>query len=754
MNGSLYRTLSAIRCILFFYTIFSILPACTPDTIKVAGFPVNNQPHRQIFPLSGTWKFTTGELQPANLNDDIIQAQHWVDIHVPANWYLEGHDISGVAWYRKHFKIPRQFAGKHFTLKFAGVDYTADVWLNGQHIGFHEGYFQPFSFDVTKDIVFGADNILIVKVDSPLEKPVEDWSLHKRLIKGIFGHHDTRPGGAWSDRAQEKNTGGIWAPADLEIHDIARVDQVQVSPKLNLAEQKATAEVAFQVTSLLNTDLPAQVRLTLKPYNFPSPEGVSKQIEQTLLPGSNKLDIPLAIDNPRLWWPWDHGEANLYSLEIAVLADDKVIDSKSVTFGFREVSYDKEQKIWLINGKRMFLRGTNYIATQWLSEMTPERFGHDIALMKDANINIVRVHAHITGEHFYRLCDEAGVLIWQDFPLQWGYADDKAFHDNAIRQAKEMVAIFYNHPSIAAWSLINEPPWEADWMKYKYRSYTKDHNKLLTEKLYQAVEPLDKTRHVHAYSATAEHPWLGWYTGDWRDYNNPATVDIVAEYGAQALPDLPALRKIFNEDELWPVNDQQWAKWEYHNFQRKETFKNAKVPMGGTPAEFVRNTQAYQAKLIKLAAESYRRQRFNPVSSIFQFMFVEDWPSMNWGVVDYWRTPKAGYYALKQAYQPVLPSIAWEKESFNKSEPARFQLWIINDLLKPFPESRVSYSLRNAKTLLETQILSVDIAADSGRQIKTLQWKNLPAGHYEIAVKVADHDGNTLGINTHEFDIL
>ncbi len=753
MKYPLNRPLRAACQGLFLCIWLLTFTACTPNTIKVEEFQPDSQSERQVIPLSGTWKFKPGDLHSANFYTDGTDDSSWMDIKVPANWYLEGHDISGLAWYRKHFDIPDALSGKRVSLKFGGVDYTADVWLNGHYIGFHEGYFQPFAFDVTDAVIFGKENVLTVKVNSPLENSGEDWSLHKRLIKGVFGHHDTRPGGAWSERGQEKNTGGIWAPVDLEIHDIARIDQVQVSPKINLKQQQGIAEVAFQVALQQDADLPAKVRLTLKPFNFPSPEGVSKQIEQTLLPGNNKLDIPVAIGNPRLWWPWDQGEANLYSLEIAVLANDKVIDSKSVTFGFRDVIYDKNKKVWLINGKRMFLRGTNYIATQWLSEMTAERFGHDIAMMKDANINIVRVHVHITGADFYRLCDEAGLLIWQDFPLQWGYSDDKAFHDNAVRQAREMVTIFYNHPSIVAWSLINEPVWDAEWMKSKYRSYRKDYNKLLTEKLYQAVEPLDKTRYVHAYSATAEHPWLGWYYGSWLDFNKPATTAIVAEYGAQALPDLPALRKIFNEDELWPVNDKQWAKWEYHDFQREETFVDAKVPMGSTPAEFVRNTQEYQAKLIKLAAESYRRQRYHPVNSIFQFMFVEDWPSMNWGIVDYWRTPKSGYYALKQAYQPVLPSIAWEKEHFKQGEPARFKLWVINDLLKSFPESRLSYSLRNAKMLLETHTLNIDIAADSGRQIKTLEWKNLPAGHYEIVAKVEDSSGNHLGINTHKFDV-
>ena len=180
-----------LLCSLFIFT------ACSSKTIKVSAPLGNSFSSRHFIPLAGIWKFKQGDLQAANFYSAEISDHLWKNIKVPANWYLEGFDINGVAWYRKHFKISDQFAEKRITLKFGGVDYTADVWLNGQYIGFHEGYFQPFSFDVTEAIHFDKENLLAVKVNSPLEHHAEDWSLHKRQVKGIFGHHDTRPGGAW-----------------------------------------------------------------------------------------------------------------------------------------------------------------------------------------------------------------------------------------------------------------------------------------------------------------------------------------------------------------------------------------------------------------------------------------------------------------------------------------------------------------------------------------------------------------------------
>lgn len=722
-----------------------------PHSVMLAA---NKEGARQYIPLSGAWKFKQGNLQTANLYEVSIDDSQWSSIQVPANWYLEGYDMSGVVWYKKHFMISSRFKNKRIRLNFGGIDYTADIWLNGHYIGFHEGYFQPFSFDVTESISFTDDNILTVKVNSPLENAGKDWSLHKRLIKGIFSHHDTRPGGAWSNRAQEKNTGGIWSTVDLEIHDVARIGHIKVAPQVNFEQQQATARIEMSIELTQDKSIATSAIFTLKPYNFHSPDIVIKQEKISLSSGKNKIIIPIDVNHPKLWWPWDQGKPNLYRLDVSLLLGDKMIDSTQTIFGFRDIQYDNNKKIWVINGKRIFLRGTNYIATQWLSEMSPEKFGRDISLMKEANINAVRVHAHVTGQEFYRQCDEVGMLVWQDFPLQWGYSDNPKFHQEAKKQAKDMVDVLYNHPSIFAWSLMNEPAWDASWMKYKYANYDNTQNKQLTEVLYQAIVPYDKTRHVHAYSATSEHPWLGWYSGSWLDYNKPTTIPIIAEFGAQALPELTALRHMFSEQDLWPISQQQWDKWNYHNFQKRETFEIAKVSMGNTPTEFVTNTQTYQAKLVKLAAESYRRQRYNPVNSIFQFMFVEDWPSMNWGVVDYWRTPKLGYYMLKQAYQPVLPSIAWEKENFHTNETAEFTLWVINDLHKKFPNAHLLYSLRNEKTLLETNRLDIDIAEDSSEQIKKVMWDNLATGIYELIVKIEDNQNKILGVNHHLFEII
>jgi len=702
--------------------------------------------------LAGNWQFQPTALASVSADSAPREGDAWQSIHVPDNWYRQGKDISGYAWYQRQFDIHPALSGKQIRLVFDGVDYTADVWVNGKYLGHHEGYFQTFDFDIT-DHVRKGKNELRVLVNSPLEK-AQNWSLHKRLLKGIFSHHDTRPGGAWSERGQEQNTGGIWAPVRLEISDGIAIRHLAVTPQKQEGDAwNIHAQIALDSRQGKDSVAPnrtVQVEVILSPENFTGKPQLFRQ-ERKVAAGQSTLALDLPIDQPQLWWPSGHGKPNLYRLKLLITEAGKVIDQRDRVFGFRQVQMDKANEQWLVNGRRLFIRGTNYISTQWLAEMTPQRYDRDVSLIRSANMNAIRVHAHIEAPAFYDACDRNGMLVLQDFMLQWGYSDDEAFAREARRQAADMVNVLASHPSIAVWSLHNEPPWDSPWMKDKYQGYNPEQNRLLDEVLYQDIAALDTSRIVRKVSTTSEHPWIGWYFGQWQDFAAPAAAPWVTEFGAQALPSLAGLKKIFKPEAVWPDTEEKWKEWEFHNFQRHETFDIAQVQQGANIQEFIANTQSYQAKLIQFAAESYRRQRYAPVTALFQFMFNEDWPSVNWGIVDYWREPKAGYEALKTAYQPVLPSIEWSRESYKPGETATLGLWAINDLWQAFPQAQYQMSVVKNGRVITNKTIKLDIAEDSGRKLESLNIERLETGEYAIRVKLVAADGRMLGQNQHTF---
>lgn len=711
--------------------------------------------------LNGEWSLLAAPLKPADiyLPDSPGQKdRQWQPILIPNNWYSAGHDLAGAVWHRRYFDVDKQGLQQQATLYFQAVDYAADVWLNGQYLGFHEGYFSPFAFDVSR-FLQAKNNLLVVRVDSPNEPVGKVWSLHKRLIKGVLNHHDTRPAGAWSTNGQDANSGGIWDDVGLSFSRQLAIDVIvpRIVMNDNDDDAQVTTDMRFHGQQL---PVDMQVLVELEPIETP---GKRQQWQQSLTPeqvqrlpdGSYQASVDVQASHVQRWWPKEYGPQNRYRLSLALVADGKTLDHASREIAFRTVRYDKGQNAFFINGKRLFLRGTNYIASPWLASMKPEDYRRDLQLMQQAHINAVRVHAHVAGRAFYDMADRMGMLVWQDFPLQWGYQDSEDMYAEAERQAHDMLVQLGTHPSVFAWSAHNEPPWNADWMKYKYEDYQPDQNRELTLRVDQALAA-DTSRYVHAYSAGEEHLWMGWYSGNWHDHAKPAKVSIVSEFGAQALPALDVLRQIIPAADLWPrtldAKDPAWKSWDYHNFQVQETFKNAGIARGESLEEFIGNSQTYQARLTQLAAESYRRQRYQPVAAVFQFMFNETWPSINWGVLDYQRHAKPGYAALALAYQPILPSIEWDSDRIKNGANARFVLWALNDTWQRYPDSTLAYRLVRMDKTVRQGKRPVQLEADSGQPVWELNFKSLDAGDYQLEA-VISRDKTVLGSNRFSFTV-
>ena len=506
--------------------------------------------------LSGNWRFCVKDdpdFARLDYND-----RTWSSMFIPQNWFLDGLDHHGVVWFRHTFEYKAE--GPFTTLHFDGVDYFTDVYLNGTHLGSHSGYFDPFTFDVTNALLLGK-NILAVRVDSPYEQPgLDGWYLHKRLVKGVLNHHDCRPGGGWDLTGQSFNTGGIWNRVTLEAHGPVTIERLLLRANLDIQPPILHAELTINNRS---REQKAMLEIRCDPENFKGKTSAAKFMFD-LPTGESVQKAEMSIEEVQLWLPWDRGFPHLYQVTAALTAT-KNTSSRSTLFGIRSVRMDEKYN-WFLNGEPYFLRGSNYIASQWLSETLFEEveygqnhpfgqrkksekqtggnqkaltwFERDVALAKQANLNILRVHAHILPAEFHTACDRAGILVWQDFPLIWGYSDEPAFHAEAERQMREMVLMLYNHPSIVAWCCHNESPADSPWMAGTAGAiHDPGHNRALDTRLQQIARELDPTRYAHQNSGHGDgHTYPGWYVGHWRDYQNLPEAPFITEYGAQALP--------------------------------------------------------------------------------------------------------------------------------------------------------------------------------------------------------------------------
>jgi len=238
-----------------------------------------------------------------------------------------------------------------------------------------------------------------------------------------------------------------------------------------------------------------------------------------------------------------------------------------------------------------------------------------------------------------------------------------------------MVRILFNHPSIVFWCCHNEPGEQINSLDHYLE------NTVLSE---------DSSRIVRTASNYEEHPYDGWYWGVKEHFAAAPMGPLVTEFGAQALPELQTLKKFIPEQKLFPPEKELW---EYHNFQFDQTFNIAKVELGNDITSFIQNSQRYQADLLDTAVNFYRRKRFNGITGIFQFMFIDCWPSITWSIVDYYGIKKSGYEALKQVYQPLFISIFLRQNRYYPSKKFHMDIYIINDLHKVFKDVRLKFSL-------------------------------------------------------------
>ncbi|CAA6822635.1 MAG: Beta-mannosidase (EC [uncultured Sulfurovum sp.] len=680
--------------------------------------------------LAGEWQY--------HLNDE-PQAEGYVysfkaddpTMLLPNNWYKQGVNHAGIIWFKKEIYTRKFFKElKHF-LEFKGVDYLCDVWINGRLVGSHKGYFQTFQFDIS-DYLRAGKNSIVVKVNSPLENYPQNYSLHKTLLRGIFAHHDTRPGGAWSAKGQDRNSGGIWNDISIKSYKKHKFEAIKITPTLR--ENSVDLNIKFDLKKfqkpLLN--FPTPVKITVAPANFEG-ESFVKEFE---LKDEKNQQISFELEGAKRWTTHDRGFPYLYNVTL-----ETAYTKHTLQTGFKSLVQNKN-KAHFLNGESIYLKGTNYISSQYMSEMDEEALRQDLELMKQAHINTIRVHAHIEPTRFYKLCDEMGFLVWQDYNLQWGYSESKAFEQEALKQALEMVDFLYNHPSIYIWTMHNEPPWDSTWMKWKYPNYNPKQNKRLDEKLYEAVSAYDRQHITKKVSSNIEHPWYGWYSQTYADFVKPSKAQVITEYGAQAIPNFESLKKFVPNKYLKPNYKQAKEHWEYHNFQ----FKNAKdygIEFKGSVKEFIKDSQQYQYDLIKFATEMLRIQKYDTTTAIFQFMFKEGWPSMNWGVVDYYLEPKMGYRALKEAYAPVIVVAKQTPEN-------KIQFFVVNDMLQAIEGATFHLKL-DTHNKRENYDYVVTVQKDSLLKLGTvLRLEN----EVKMLIELKDKEGKTLATNGYDFSPL
>ncbi|HET7466981.1 MAG TPA: glycoside hydrolase family 2 TIM barrel-domain containing protein [Candidatus Dormibacteraeota bacterium] len=580
----------------------------------------------------------------------------WKPVGVPRQ--LTATSGAQSVWYRTTF--PRPDHSGRVILRIGGAFTATHAWLNGRLLGSHYGHFSAFGFDLTPYLK--PDNELVICCESPVETQLD----RKRHIMGHFNDGDLRPypASAYMSLGEPYRWEvplGLWRPVELEYVGPVVIDWLRLKPGFEAGDGRL--EVETRLRNLDGRQMDGEVELVVTPTGAALGSGVLRLRREFRIAGGgdHPMSMRLALPGARRWEPWRFGDPAMYRAEMAVYVNGAESARVEDGFGFRDLKSDIGPRRWSVsvNDRPMFLRGACYAPSCRMDELTAEQFAEDIRLAKATNLDALRVIANVLPHDFYRLADEAGMLLLQELPLLGTYAyqaraDDAKFFESTARELQaEMVELLRNHPSIAVWIAHDDPPWLADNADMGDVHVVRQ-NHSIDQDLKAGFEALDSTRPALAASGeTDAHMKLGWEQGTWKDMIETEPL-MVSAFGAQSLPSIGS--PVWDDiGDRFPVADDE-PSWRYAGFQPVNWAERGVGLPSAYPSldAYVRASQNYHAWLVRVTAEHMRTRKFEPCWGAFAFHLVDPFPAIGWGLLDGARQKKEGpLAALAEAFRPT-----------------------------------------------------------------------------------------------------
>lgn len=657
--------------------------------------------------ISGGWTFRQADTQewlpatvPGCVHTDLLNNGKIEDPF----YRLNEHNlqwIDKVNWeYKTFFTIDETAAARdRIALDFKGLDTYADVFVNGNQVLSADNMFREWLVDVKPHVKVGSNELLIL-FRSPITEGIKkydangyvipvsdnDQAVNGEVPEGKLVSVYTRKAGyhfGW-DWGPRLVSSGLWRPVYLTVWDEARIENLQLKQN-QVSEQEAAMTAVFEIDASAANEAVLSIEesgVELAKVNVKLTEGIST------------YSVDFKIDRPKLWWTNGLGEPNLYIIT-GKLAIGKQVTQKTERMGIRTLELVRDQDstgtsfYFKLNGVPVFMKGANYIPNDvFPARVTDKMYQNVIQTAKTSNFNMLRVWGGGIYEYdrFYDLCDENGILVWQDFMFACAmFPGDEAFLNNVKQEATDNIKRLRNHPSIALWCGNNEilAAWFGWGWKQKeeaksqenadkiWKSYTDIFHHILPD----AVAANDPSRSYWDSSPSSgmgvpadlvngdEHYWGVWWGKE--PFKNYAThlARFMSEYGFQSFPELKTVKQyatptdydIFSEvmksHQRSSIGNGTIEYYMLQDYKKPKNFES-----------FLYVNQVLQAEGIKFALEGHRRAAPYCMGSLF-WQINDCWPVASWSSTDYYQRWKALQYFAKKGFEPVLVSPYTDKDS-------------------------------------------------------------------------------------------
>lgn len=594
-------------------------------------------------------------------------------------------------WYRTEFASPPAAPGGRVWLRFDGINYRANVWLNGRELADAAdvaGTYRTYAFDVTDALARGGANALAVEVFAPTERDL--------AITWVD----------WNPMPADKGM-GVWRPVYLTTSGPVTVEHPTVETKF-ADDTLARADLTVVAEVRNATGAPVEGVLAGRCGGIPLRQSV------TLAAGESKTVTfapdaypALRVSRPKLWWPAPLGPQNLETVELTFTANGRASDTARARYGVREITAEltpNKSLLFKVNRKPILIRGAGWAPDMFLRQPSPERLRAELRYVREMNLNTVRLEGKLETDAFYDLCDEQGILVMSGWCCcsAWEEWDKWRPEDLAVATAslRSQILRMRSHPSMLVWlNGSDNPPLaevekayiaelrRASWPNPYVSSATATPTTVTGESGVKMNGP---------YDYVAPSYWL-------RDVNHGGAFGFATEVGpGPAIPTRGSLERMLGKDHLWPVDDV----WAFHagggDFKTLDAFDRALAGSYGEATgldDYLAKAQAMAYDGERAMFEAYGRNKFG-ATGVIQWMLNNAWPSTIWHLYDYYLMPGGGYFGTKKACEPVHVQFGYDDRG----------VVVVNDLLEPRPALTVTARVFDAAS---KQTFSREVTVDA-----------------------------------------
>jgi len=629
-------------------------------------------------------------------------------------------------WFRMEFQTPRDIAGKQAWLQFLGINYRANIWVNGQRVAGKDevaGAYRTFEFNLTK-LLRPDNNALAVEVFPPGKNDLAlTWV-------------------DWNPTPPDKDM-GIWREVSLNITGDVTLRHPFVNPKLDPSFESAMLTVSAELHNVSGNQVKGTVYADLDATS------ISQTVE--LAPNESKIvhftpeQFPqLSWAHAKLWWPYQMGEPHLYNAKLRVEVNNTVSDSTALDFGVRQVTAeltDQSHLLFKINGKRVLIRGAAW-TPDMLLRWSSKKLDADLAYTKSMGLNTIRLEGKTDREEFFEKTDRLGILVmpgwiccdaWERWS-NWNEETKKI----AAASLTDQISRLRNHASVYVWLYGSDGPppaaiekmylgilKELEWPNPTISSASDSPTTVTGKSGVKMTGPYEYVPPVY---------WLSdKEAGGAFSYNTETSP-------GPAIPTKESLAKFLPKDHLWPIDEY----WNFHaggeRFTTIHVFTDALTKRYGSATsldDFERKSQAMTYDNQRAMFEAYGRNKYTS-TGVIQWMLNNAWPSLIWHLYDYYLVPAGGYFGTKKAQEIVHVQYSYDDNS----------VAVVNGTYASIKGLKVSAKLYNMDAKeVGSRDQTLDIAADASAKAFDLPKPANLSTTYFLKLQLADASGTVISDN-------